>query len=173
MFFHIRELEVRPVAFDVQIPSGAIDFFDPKIHQSGVLRAKGRAELVSSSLDEIRVKGHLTVEMLTDCDRCLEPAAFPVDADFDLVYRPVADGYGDDKAIDAGEAEMGFYEGGGVELNDVLREFVLLSLPMQRLCRTDCKGMCPICGKNRNLSECRCQPEAVDDRWAALKSIRN
>ncbi len=173
MFFHIRELEVRPVAFDVQIPSGAIDFLDPKIHQSGVLRAKGRAELVSSSLDEIRVKGHLTVEMVTDCDRCLEPAACPVDSDFELLYRPVADGYGDEKAIDAGEAEMGFYEGGGVELNDVLREFVLLSLPMQRLCRADCKGMCPVCGKNRNLGECRCQLETADDRWAALKSIRN
>lgn len=173
MFFHMRELEVRPVAFDVQIPSGSIDFLDPKIHQSGVLRAKGRAELVSSSLDEIRVKGRLTVQMVTDCDRCLEPAACSVDGDFDLVYRPVADGYGDDTAIDAGEAEMGFYEGGGVELNDVLREFVLLSLPMQRLCRADCKGMCPVCAKNRNLGECHCQLETTDDRWAALKSIRN
>ena len=68
---------------------------------------------------------------------------------------------------------MGFYEGGGVELNDVLREFVLLSLPMQRLCRAECRGMCPVCGKNRNLSDCGCQPEPADDRWAALKSIRN
>lgn len=173
MFFHIRDLEVRPAVFDVELPSGAIDFLDSKIHQSGVLKARGRAELVSSSLDEIRVKGRLKVEMVTDCDRCLEPAACPIDGDFDLVYRPVADGYGDEKAIDAGEAEMGFYEGGGVELNDVLREFVLLSLPMQRLCRVDCKGMCPVCGKNRNLSECRCQVEAADDRWSALKSIRN
>jgi DUF177 domain-containing protein len=173
VFFHIRDLEVRPAVFDVQLPAGAIDFLDPKICQNGLLRAMGRAELVSSSLDEIRVKGHVTVQMEAECDRCLEPAACPVDGDFELCYRPVAEGYGGDTMIDPSEAEMGFYEGGGVELNDVLREYVLLSMPMQRLCRAGCKGMCPVCGKNRNLSECHCPRETSDDRWAALKSIRN
>ncbi len=51
---------------------------------------------------------------------------------------------------------MGFYEGDGVELNDVLREFVLLTLPMQRVCSEDCKGICPECGQNRNQKECAC-----------------
>ena len=51
-------------------------------------------------------------------------------------------------------------------------EFVLLSLPMQRLCRAGCKGICPVCGQNRNLSQCQCQAETSDDRWSALKSIR-
>ena len=109
--------------------------------------------------------------METECDRCLEPAACPIDGDFELYYRPVADGYGEEKAIDPSEAEMGFYEGDGVELNDVLREYVLLRLPMQRLCRANCKGICPVCGQNRNQNECQCQPESADDRWAALKSI--
>ena len=172
MFFHIRDLAVRPAVFDVQLPAGAINFLDPKIRQSGLLKATGRAELVSSSLDEIRVKGHVTAPIETECDRCLEPAPCLIDGDFELVYRPVSDGYGAETVIDPSEAEMGFYEGGGVELNDVLREYVLLSLPMQRLCRPDCKGMCPVCGKNRNLTECQCQPAAADDRWAALKSIR-
>jgi uncharacterized protein len=152
VFFHIRDLGLRPALFDVELAPGAIDFLDPKISQSGPLKAQGRAELVSASLDEIQVKGHVTVAMETDCDRCLE-------------------GYGEETAIDPGEAEMGFFEGGGVELNDVLREYVLLSLPMQRLCRPECKGMCPVCGKNRNLSECQCPREAADDRWSALKSI--
>ena len=67
---------------------------------------------------------------------------------------------------------MGFYEGDGLELNDVLREFVLLALPMQRLCDEKCKGICPLCGQNRNQNECRCQMTASDDRWAALKEIR-
>ena len=92
MFFHIRDLEVRPAVFDIELPPGSIDFLDSKIRQSRPLKASGRAELVNSALDEIRVKGHLTVLMEADCDRCLEPAACPVDADFELVYRPVADG---------------------------------------------------------------------------------
>jgi uncharacterized protein len=171
VLFHIRDLGIRPALFDVELPPGVIDFLDPKIRQTGPLKAQGKAELVSDLLDEIRVKGHVTVPMETDCDRCLEPAVCPVEGDFELNYRPVADGYGEETAIDPSEAEMGFYEGGGVELQDVLREYVLLSLPMQRLCRPDCKGMCPVCGKNRNLSECHCQPESADDRWSALKSI--
>ncbi len=172
VFFHIRDLGLRPAPFDVELPPGAIDFLDPKIRQAGPLKAKGRAELVSASLDEIRVKGHVTVAMEADCDRCLEPAACPVDGDFELNYLPVTEGYGDDTVIDPSEAEMGFYEDGGVELKDVLREYVLLSLPMQRLCRPECKGMCPVCGKNRNLGQCQCRTETADDRWSALKSIR-
>ncbi len=89
-----------------------------------------------------------------------------------MYYRPVAEGLGEEKALDPGEVEMGFYEGDGVDLNDVLREFVLLSLPMQRLCRAECKGICPVCGQNRNLNQCQCQAETSDDRWSALKSIR-
>ena len=66
---------------------------------------------------------------------------------------------------------MGFYEGDGVELNDVLREFILLTLPMQRVCSEDCKGICPECGQNRNQKECACQAAPADDRWAALKHL--
>jgi uncharacterized protein len=84
----------------------------------------------------------------------------------------VTGGFGDEKAIDPSEAEMGFYEGDGLELNDVLRENVLLALPMQRVCSASCKGICPICGQNRNQSECQCRSEAVDDRWAALKELK-
>ena len=110
--------------------------------------------------------------MEADCDRCLEPARFPIDSDFELYYRPVEDGYGDEKEIDTGEAEMGFYEGEGVELNEVLREFVLLTLPMQRVCSEDCKGICPECGQNRNVKECQCRTAQMDDRWKALKTLQ-
>ena len=155
MFFHFRDLEVRPAHFNVEIPAGEIEFLDPKLRQASPMAASGTAELAIEALGEIRVKGHVKVVMEADCDRCLELTALPIDADFELYYRPVTeDGYGEEKAIDDGEAEMGFYEGDGVELNDVLREFILLTLPMQRVCREDCKGICPVCGQNRNQKEC-------------------
>jgi len=181
----------------VELPAGTIEFLDPKLKQGGPLQATGQAELVMGSLGEIRVTGRVRVRLQSECDRCLEAAEFPVDSSFELYYRPVADGYLgvnannaarrghrpekgsaaravrlEEKSLDAGEAEMGFYEGDGLELNDVLREFVLLALPMQRLCDENCKGICPACGQNRNQNECRCQIEAGDDRWAALKEIR-
>jgi uncharacterized protein len=171
MFFHVRDLALRAGRFDVELPPGGVEFFDPKLRQVGPLKAVGTVELVTESLGEIRVKGHLTVLMEADCDRCLEPARGPVDSDFELYYRPVAEGYGEEVAIDQSEAEMGFYEGDGVELNDALREYILLALPMQRVCNDNCKGICPVCGQNRNQKDCGCHSEAVDDRWAALKQL--
>jgi uncharacterized protein len=171
MFFHVRDLAVRAGRFDVELGPGEIEFLDPKLRQTGPLKAVGKVELVTGSLGEIRVTGHLAVAMESDCDRCLEPAKVPIDSDFELYYRPVEEGYGEEVAIDQSEAEMGFYEGDGVELNDVLREYVLLALPMQRVCNDNCKGICPLCGQNRNQKDCGCHTEAVDDRWAALKQL--
>lgn len=171
MFIHVRDLQLRPARFDVELPPGTIEFLDPTLRQAGALHTVGQAELVTGSLDEIRIRGHVKVQMEADCDRCLEPAPFLVDQDMELYYRPTADGYGEEKSLDQSEAEMGFYDGEGLELNEVLREFVHLALPMQRLCREDCKGICPECGQNRNLKDCECVPAAVDDRWAALKKL--
>src|SRR5579862_1320602 len=111
MFFHVRDLEVRARNFYLELRPGEVEFLDPKLRQAGPLKASGKVELVTGSLGEIRAKGHVSVQMEADCDRCLELAHFPVDSDFELYYRPVAEGYGEDVAIDASEAEMGFYEG--------------------------------------------------------------
>ena len=90
-----------------------------------------------------------------------------------LNYRPASEtDFGDEKEVDPEEAEVGFYEGNALELNDVFREQVLLALPMQRVCREDCKGICPDCGKNRNQNECQCQKSITDDRWAALQQLQ-
>src|SRR5260370_35490700 len=101
------------------------------------------------SLGEIRVSGQVKVAMEADCDRCLEAVAFPIDSAFALYYRPVAEGYGDEKQIDTGEGEVGFYQGEGGDLNDVLRECILLTLPIQRVCSKDCRRMRPGCGDKR------------------------
>ena len=56
-------------------------------------------------------------------------------------------------------------------LERVLREQILLALPMQRICSEDCKGICPVCGESRNVVACGCQVKAPDDRWAALRDL--
>ncbi len=171
MFLSVREMEVRKVCFDLTYPPGEIDFLEEKLRQAAPLRVEGSAELLNAG-EEIRVCGRLAVCMESECDRCLDLAQFPLETGFDLFYRPAGPGgAGHEKALDDSEAQIGFYEGAGLELKEILREQVLLALPMQRVCQEDCKGICPVCGRNRNQADCGCQPQATDDRWSALKSI--
>jgi uncharacterized protein len=58
-----------------------------------------------------------------------------------------------------------------VDLGEALREYALLLLPMQPLCKPDCKGLCPICGVDRNVEQCACEDDAGDERFAALRSL--
>ena len=110
--------------------------------------------------------------MEADCDRCLAVTMLPLDKSFDLFYRPPPEDLeAEEVKIDEGEAEIGFYEGLGLELADVIKEQVLLALPMQRTCREDCKGICPLCGANRNEVACNCYVKPADDRWSALKNL--
>jgi uncharacterized protein len=143
---------------------------DPKLRQKGPLKATGKVEILLG--DEIRVSGHLSVQMEVDCDRCLEQGLIPLDTDFEMLYRPVSEGYGEEISVDESEADLGFYQGDGIELDDVLREYILLALPMQKLCKDDCKGICPVCGQNRNQVDCKCKTTPMDPRWESLKSLQ-
>jgi uncharacterized protein len=166
-------MELRKIRFDETFQPGQIDFTGEELVQSSPLHAAGSAELLAHSDGELRIQGRYTVEIASQCDRCLGGARFPLDAGFDLFYRPMSFIARDEEVeIDEGEAEIGFYEGGGIELEDILREQVLLALPMQRICSDVCKGICAVCGKNRNETVCDCKIENVDDRWGALRNLQ-
>jgi uncharacterized protein len=172
MFLSIREMEQRKLDFAESFRPGEIEFLEGKLRQASPLQVAGSAELVSENLGEVRIRGQLSVEMAADCDRCLEPARFPIQTDFDLFYEPMTHvKRADEVEIGAREADVGFYEGEGLDLKEILRERVLLALPMQLVCRPECKGICPACGQNRNQVDCGCQPKPTDSRWAALKQL--
>ena len=171
MFVSVQELELRKLPFDVEFPAGEIDLGG--LRQIGPLHAAGEAELLSNTLGEIRIRGRVQLEIETDCDRCLEPVRRRLDSEFDLFYRPAPDSDTPrELAIDAGEVEIAFYDGDGMELAEVMREYVLLSLPMQQICKEECQGICPQCGLNRNTGRCQCQAKLVDERWTALRDLK-
>jgi uncharacterized protein len=165
-------MELRKVRFDETIGAGQIDFAGEDLVQTSPLHAVGLGEVMAHSDGELRIQGRYTVEMAAQCDRCLAGARFRLDASFDLFYKPASVIARDEEVeIDEGEAEIGFYEGSGIELEDILREQVLLALPLQRVCSDDCKGICPACGKNRNETMCDCKTKTADDRWGALRNL--
>ena len=172
MFLSIKEMELRKVRFDETFAPGQVDFADANVLQTGPLHVLGTAELLPRTDGEVRIRGRYTVEMEAECDRCLGRARFPLDVPFDLFYRPMSFiAREEEVGIDEGEAEIGFYEGSGMELEDVVREQILLALPMQRVCSEACRGICPVCGANRNETLCDCRIQPSDDRWGALRNL--
>jgi uncharacterized protein len=174
MFLSIKEMELRKVRFDETYAPGELDFQDDEIQQAGPLHAQGIAELLANTDGEVRIQGKLDVRMETECDRCLGRAQFPIDTAFDLFYRPMSYiAHEEEVRIDEGEAELAFYEGGGMQLEDILREQVLLLMPIHRICREDCQGICPTCGQNRNETPCDCKPGHAAEHWGALENLKN
>jgi len=171
MFLSINEMQLGRVRFSETFAPGVIDFFDPQLRQATPFVTAGAAQLTESTL-EIVVSGTFSTTMEVSCDRCLESAARPIEASFTLSYLPAAAApETGESSIQGPELEVGFYEGDGLELSDVVREEILLLLPMQRVCREDCKGICPVCGQNRNQVECHCHVKVGDDRWAGLRNL--
>lgn len=178
MFIEIQELERHPIDFAEDFAPGAIDL-GGDLRQLAGLHAEGRAQLVEEhhgkhqTIKDIRLGGRLNTTLELPCARCLEPVVQDVKRDFELLYRPLGiDAGREELSVTGAEAEIGYYSNNGVLIEDVLREQVLLALPLKAICRQDCKGLCPHCGKNLNVETCSCAEPAEDLRWSALKDLR-
>ena len=178
MLIEIQELETHAIDFDERIAPGIIDF-GTDIRQSGDLNSVGRAQLVREHhgkhklINDIRLTGDLRARLEMACARCLDPISHDVTRKFDLLYRPQGSDAGrEEMSVTTAEAEVGYYQGEGVLLEDVLREQVLLAAPLKAICREDCRGLCPHCGRNLNLEQCTCAEPIEDPRWDALKGLR-
>ena len=179
MEFKVSELEREPVDFDLELAPGAIDF-GQEAEQAGPLAASGLAEVIHEHrgprdiVADIRLRGTFAGNFQVPCARCVEPVKIPLQAEFDLIFRPAAaDSEPTERSITAPETEIGYYLKDSLLLEDVLREQVLLSLPVRTLCKPDCKGLCPRCGENRNSQHCSCDEGPSDPRWQALSGLRS
>jgi len=178
MEFKILELEREPINFDLRLAPGAVDYGE-EAEQIGDLATSGSAEVLHEHrgpkeiVADIRLRGRYSATFQIPCARCIEPVEVPVSAEFDLVFRPLgADSGAPERSITASETEIGYYRNDSLLLEDVLREQVLLALPVRTLCKPDCKGLCPHCGANRNLQPCSCEQGPNDPRWEALTGLR-
>jgi uncharacterized protein len=178
MLIELAELELHPIDFQEEFPPDAIDLGED-VRQLTLLKTSGRAQLVEEHhgkrnvIQDIRLNGELATRLELLCARCLEPVAQDVTRKFDLLYRPLGTDAGNEElSVTVAEAEVGYYQGDGLLLEDAIREQVLLAVPLKVVCREDCKGLCPTCGKNRNTEPCSCAPPLGDPRWSALKDLR-
>jgi uncharacterized protein len=179
MFISIHDLELQQLEFDEQIPPGKLDL-GSEITQKAPIHTQGRAEMVEEHhggktyVKDIRVVGNFGTDVELRCARCLEPVPMKLGGDFDLLYRPMSTIKGaDEVSITDADAEIGYYQGNGVLLEDVVKEQLLLAAPLRALCKEDCKGLCPHCGANKNSTDCECIEKRTDPRWDALAQVKN
>ncbi len=179
MEFKVLDLEREPIEFDLELKPGAVDFGD-EADQIGNLATSGQAEVIHERrgpkdiVPDIRLKGRFAGNFQVPCARCIEPVEIPLAAEFDLIFRPIGvDADVPERSITASETEIGYYQKDSLLLEDVLREQVLLSLPVRTLCKPDCKGLCPHCGANRNTQPCSCDEGPSDPRWEGLTGLRS
>jgi len=119
--------------------------------------------------------GQLSFDGTTTCARCLKPVSFRRSGPVSWVFAPSHEknAVGEDEEVElsARDLDIVWYDDFVVPFDPLIDEQVLLELPMKALCRDDCRGLCPMCGSDRNVAACSCV-EPTDDRWSALKALR-
>ncbi len=137
----------------------------------------------------VLLEARFTSRVSTPCKRCLAEATLelPVSFAINLVPESLARGEAgldeDGAELDKGLGESGgsfamedadeeLFDGKVIDLAPILREQLLLALPMNALCREDCRGLCMKCGQNLNESQCGCDTRFVDPRFAVLKNFK-
>jgi uncharacterized protein len=166
MFITREELALHRMVLDTTYPAGTFDCPMEEFGPVGVVKVQGAAELAGA---DIRIHGRIGALVGAGCDRCMASVELRLEQEFDLLYRPVsAIGQEQEVEIPADELEVGFYSGEGIKLADVVKEQVILALPMKVVCRPDCRGLCPVCAANLNLGTCHCERPRSESPFASL-----
>jgi uncharacterized protein len=119
------------------------------------------------------IVGRIAAQLDIDCTRCLVPVNVPLEFAFDVEFVDAAHfGSSGEHEIDAKDLSTDALLSEQLDLNNLIREQILLNLPEQVFCNEDCKGLCEICGTNRNSKDCNCDEIEVDPRWSALKDLK-
>ena len=124
---------------------------------------------------QVRLRGTIRTEVEILCDRCAAPERAPLAVEFDTSFIPQEVEAAKDENVELSPEDLllSAYDGEAIDLDELVREQVLLALPSRHLCKEDCKGLCPKCGTDLNAGDCSCEQGEVDPRWSALAGLKN
>jgi len=121
---------------------------------------------------EVIVSGDLAAEVKLQCSRCLKDFSSKLTIPVNVVYHPVEELKGEDKyEVSHEELDMDFYSGDELDLSILLKEQLMLNIPMKPLCADLCKGICLVCGGDLNIEKCNCTITKTDPRFEGLKKL--
>lgn len=163
MIIRVSELPDEGLSID-ETAFAASPYADPAWHLD-------RLQLqVNRDGDEVDVRGQVRTSVPQECGRCAEGFASWVTADVDLRFAPKPARV-DGAELGRDDLDTDFYVDDRIDVARVIENETTLALSMKPLCDPDCRGLCPVCGANRNLNPCACAERAPDPRLAALKTL--
>lgn len=173
---NLAGVAARGARVAISAEEAAFGFSDAEFAIVGKLRMQGRLDRLER--DGFRLLVRLSGELRLDCVRCLGPVALPVDEALDLVYLPrmavSAGPVGGERALEASDMNVSFYDDDRIELKDTVWEQLHLALPVKPLCSPGCLGLCSSCGAERNRQPpCGCEENAGAPDRTGLGALRD
>lgn len=122
----------------------------------------------------ILAQGKVTIDVPLICSRCLQPFICSIPINIEEEFYPTIDINTGSKLPSPDESgSFTINEHHILDLTEAIRQYKVMTLPMKPLCREECAGMCPTCGKNLNEGPCNCPSNEMDPRWADLLKLKN
>jgi len=106
------------------------------------------------------------------CSRCLRRFLYPLSVDFHEEYVPAPESVEEEHELTHDELTINYYKNDEIDLDDFIREQMIVSIPIKPLCKVECSGICPVCGRDLNEGLCKCKRKEIDPRLAPLKKIK-
>ena len=122
---------------------------------------------------EVELRGNLRTKVTVACGRCLKCVQIPIEVDFTERFTAAVSWKNEEQhELTEEDLDLSAFDGESIELDDLVKEEILLAMPGHVLCREDCKGLCPNCGVDFNAGSCDCSTKQIDSRWEKLKDLR-
>ncbi|HID35462.1 MAG TPA: DUF177 domain-containing protein [Anaerolineae bacterium] len=156
-------------SYELYIPVSELDQLDEDFDVVAPFQGTARFLWTNNHII-VRVTGHTTIAL--QCSRCLAPFEQSVSVHIEEAFIPTVD-MATGLLIDRDETDAAVLidEHHILDLSEIVRQSILLALPLTPLCSPDCQGLCPHCGANLNMETCTCAVETVDPRWSALSVL--
>ncbi len=170
MRVELARLDNKVGVFAHEYSAGELVLDDDRVVLAGAPNVSGR---ISRAEHKVVVEGEFAAIAEVECDRCLQSVELPIRSDFRLEYV-TAETY---KSLETAELAqedlaLSIFDGEFIDVDDIVREQLLLAIPTHTICGENCKGFCPVCGADRNSTDCSCNAREIDPRWMGLKDLR-
>lgn len=170
MLADLNAVKEPQAAFDFSLEPNEIDLESETAKVADTVRINAK---LKKGIAQTDVSGTIFAKLEIECSRCLQPTEQYFEIAFNAAFV-TPENYTEAKETElkSEDLDVSIFEGDRINLTELVREQILLTVPTQTFCREDCKGLCQKCSANRNLINCNCEEKEVDPRWAALKNLK-